>query len=265
MVTRDDAQDGHAAERRASRAAVTGAGVALVAALATAAPAAATPHALLRPTPAPIKPPTKTHGATLARILGVTRVRPQPGSGGTVTGLGPSTSYAHRPQNLLVLKSVQRDGRQWLKVLLPIRPNGSTGWVSRDQVVLSHTRYWITVKKRSRLVTVYRRGDVVRRSRAVIGARETPTPTGLAAIYEKNPQQGGSIGPWALSLTVMSNVLESFGGGPGRVAIHGRSGVYLQDELGSARSHGCIRINNIPVTWIARHVPAGTPVKITNR
>jgi lipoprotein-anchoring transpeptidase ErfK/SrfK len=32
--------------------------------------------------------------------------------------------------------------------------------------------------------------------------------------------------------------------------------------LGSARSHGCIRIDNDKVSWMAASVPAGTPVRI---
>jgi lipoprotein-anchoring transpeptidase ErfK/SrfK len=60
----------------------------------------------------------------------------------------------------------------------------------------------------------------------------------------------------------MSNVLESYGGGPGRVGIHGRAGESLKDPLGSARSHGCVRVDNDQIAWMAAHVPAGTPVRI---
>lgn len=58
------------------------------------------------------------------------------------------------------------------------------------------------------------------------------------------------------------HVLESFGGGPGRVAIHGREGASLSDPLGSGRSHGCVRISSRAVTWLARHAPPRTPVKV---
>ena len=109
-----------------------------------------------------------------------------------------------------------------------------------------------------------RNGRRLRRFRAVVGKAATPTPDGLAAIYEKDPQPDptGFLGPWALPLTILSNVLHNFGGGPGRVAIHGRDGASLLNPLGSAASHGCIRIDNGPVTWMAHHLPQGTPVKI---
>jgi lipoprotein-anchoring transpeptidase ErfK/SrfK len=163
-----------------------------------------------------------------------------------------------------VLDSAERAGRVWLEVLLPIRPTGRSGWIPRDNVVLRRTRWWIDVRLRSRRVTVYRDGRWLRSVHAVVGAPRTPTPRGLAAIYERNPQPDprAFLGPWALSLTALSHVLESYGGGPGRVAIHGRGGAALRDPLGSARSHGCIRVDSAAVDWLARRVPPGTPVRI---
>jgi hypothetical protein len=163
-----------------------------------------------------------------------------------------------------VLAAARHAGRDWVKLLLANRPNGSSGWVRLDAVVLGHTPYWIDVRTRTRQVTVYREGTRVRRVRAVVGMPRTPTPSGLAAIYERNrqPDANAFYGTWVLSLTALSNVLENFGGGPGRVGIHGRGGASIADPLGSARSHGCIRVTNANISWIAAHVPAGTPVDI---
>ena len=47
------------------------------------------------------------------------------------------------------------------------------------------------------------------------------------------------------------------------MGIHGRAGAGLLDPLAGARSHGCVRIDNGPVAWMAAHVPVGTPVRIT--
>jgi lipoprotein-anchoring transpeptidase ErfK/SrfK len=178
--------------------------------------------------------------------------------------LSTQTAWSGQPQTLLVLDAATRRGRAWVKLLLPVRPNGSAGWVPRDRVALRRTGYWIEVRTGARLVTVYREGERLRRFRAVVGAPGTPTPLGLAAVYERNrqPDPGGFLGPWAMPLTILSNVLEDYGGGPGRVGIHGRAGASLLDPLGSARSHGCIRIDNRHVSWMAAHVPAGTPVRI---
>ena len=57
-------------------------------------------------------------------------------------------------------------------------------------------------------------------------------------------------------------MLHNFDGGPGQVAIHGRGGASLLDPLGSARSHGCIRVDNSAVDVLAVDGAEGTPVQI---
>jgi lipoprotein-anchoring transpeptidase ErfK/SrfK len=211
-----------------------------------------------------VRPPSRRRGARTARIVSPTFARTRLKSRRRGHPVRTATSWSAQPQTLLVLDHATRDGREWVKVLLADRPNGSAGWVPRNKVVLGRTRFWIEVRTRSRRVTVYRDGRRVRRFRAVVGAPGTPTPHTLAAIYERNrqPDPGAFLGPWALSLTALSNVLENYGGGPGRVAIHGRAGASLRDPLGTARSHGCIRILNRHASWIARRVPVGTPVHL---
>jgi lipoprotein-anchoring transpeptidase ErfK/SrfK len=220
--------------------------------------------AVLRQAPPAIPGPTRARGATLAGVVVAAAARAHPGSGRRVWQVATQTGWSREPMVLLVLGSAIHNGRQWLHVLLPIRPAHSTGWIPRDNTTLLHTRYWITVDTRARTVTVARSGHVVHRYRAVVGKPSTPTPTGLAAIYEKDPQPDptGFLGPWALPLTALSNALRTFEGGPGRVAIHGRDATSLLDPLGTARSHGCIRIDNQPVNWLAHHVSQGTPVQI---
>jgi lipoprotein-anchoring transpeptidase ErfK/SrfK len=213
-----------------------------------------------------IAAPSRGGGATVAGIAVAAEARSRPGAGRRIWRVSTETSWASEPQVLLVLGSAIHEGRQWLRVLLPIRPDHTAGWIPRDNVVLLHTRYWVTVDKHARTVTVSGDGRQLHRYRAVIGKPATPTPDGLAAIWEKDPQPDRTafLGPWALPLTVFSNVLFNFGGGPGRVAIHGRDAASLENPLGSAASHGCIRIDNAPITWMAHHVPPGTPVQIRN-
>jgi lipoprotein-anchoring transpeptidase ErfK/SrfK len=211
-----------------------------------------------------VRAPSRRHGATVARVIAPTVARARLKRPRRRSPLSTQTSWSGQPLSLLVLDSATRRGRTWLKVLLPQRPNGSTGWIPRNRVVLARTRYWVDVRTGARVVTVYRDGKRVRRFRAVVGAPPTPTPHGLAAIYERNrqPYAGGFLGPWALPLTIHSNVLMSFGGGPGRVGLHGRAGASLRDPLGSARSHGCVRVDNHHVSWMAANLRAGTPVRL---
>ena len=214
---------------------------------------------------AAIAKPSRAHGAMLAGIVAPTAALARPGGGRRVWWVSTQTVWSGEPQVLLVLGSARHAGQLWLRVLLPIRPDGTSGWIPRNNVVLRSTRYWIEVDKHARLISVYRKGVLMRRFAAVIGKPATPTPDGLAAIYERDPQPdpNGFIGSWALPLTILSNVLYNFGGGPGRIAIHGRGGASLNDPLGSARSHGCIRTDNSSVAWLAGHVPQGTPVVIS--
>jgi lipoprotein-anchoring transpeptidase ErfK/SrfK len=223
------------------------------------APAAA--HALPasqdRQEPSRVAAPSRSHGSTVARVLTPTFARRQLASAEGALRVDAATAWSRQAQVLLVLGAATRGGREWVKVLLAKRPNGSAGWIPRERVALSRNDYWIEVHKRARQVTIYRAGRPLRRLRGVPGAPNTPTPVGLAAIYERNrqPNPRGALGPWALSLTSLSNALKSFAGGPGRIAIHG-------GPLGTAGSHGCIRVRNEDVSWMAARIPAGTPVDI---
>jgi lipoprotein-anchoring transpeptidase ErfK/SrfK len=131
-------------------------------------------------------------------------------------------------------------------------------------VRLTGTGWRVQLDVSARRVTVLHDGRPVRRFGAVVGAPSTPTPTGRFAVYEIDwqPDPLGFLGPAALHLTAHSGVLDDYGGGPGRVAIHGRGGASLQVPLGSAASHGCVRVDSFQAAWLARKLPIGAPVTI---
>jgi lipoprotein-anchoring transpeptidase ErfK/SrfK len=251
---------------------VCGAAIALVASTASATPPPVQhigPDRVQRSWPADAKPvavaaPSRTGGAMIARVVVGVHTRSKPDGGARGWYAGPATSMSHHPQSLLVLGSAEVKGQEWLKLLLPIRPDGSTGWVPRANVSLSTTQYWIRVVIDQRKVYVFDRGKLIHVDGAVVGKPSTPTPTGLAYIYEKDrqPNPKAFLGPWALPTSLLSDALRHFEGGPGRVALHGRAGASLLDPIGTAASHGCIRIDNSPIDWLAAHVPVGTPVYV---
>jgi lipoprotein-anchoring transpeptidase ErfK/SrfK len=226
--------------------------------------AAAAQDAPPAPEPFSVDKPSKARGATVARIVAPTLARRKLSSAKRRWRVGTQTAWSAQAQTLLVLEGATHDGRDWVKLLLANRPNGAAGWVPVDRVALSRTRYWVDVRTRSRRVTVYRNGKRVRRMRAVVGKPSTPTPHVLSAVYEINrqPNPRDFLGPWVLALTSFSEVLKNFGGGPGRVGIHGRAGASFRDPLGSARSHGCIRVDNRHISWMAAKLPLGTPVRM---
>ena len=82
----------------------------------------------------------------------------------------------------------------------------------------------------------------MRRFSAVVGNPSTPTPRGRFFIEEALALAPGAHGgPYALATSARSNVLQEFEGGPGQIALHGTDG--LSGALGTAVSHGCIRLS----------------------
>jgi L,D-transpeptidase catalytic domain len=179
----------------------------------------------------------------------------------------PAVGPADAPW-LLVLRARRDDqGRCWIRVRLPWRPNTAGAWVQAERVHLRPTRWRLTVSLAARRLVLRYGGRAVLRTRVVIGAPATPTPEGLFSIvgvWRWNP--GDFLGSYILPLTAHSPVLQEFGGGDGRVGIHGRGGASLLAPLGSLASHGCIRLPNEAIESIVRRVGAsglpGIPVRV---
>ena len=169
---------------------------------------------------------------------------------------------------LLVLDAARtRSGRCWVEVRLPSRPNNASGWVDASQVILRPNAWRIVVSTADRSLSVYRRGRLVRRVPVVVGKPSTPTPVGLFSIigaWASSPN--AFVGSWILALTAHSDVLQQFDGGDGTIGIHGRGGASLLDPLGSASSHGCIRVDNSSIDWLVGSIGAGAlpgiPVRV---
>jgi lipoprotein-anchoring transpeptidase ErfK/SrfK len=163
---------------------------------------------------------------------------------------------------LPVIKSTTRGGVRWLRVRAPGRPNGTKAWMVQSGTVRRQTSWSLVVRTSSRRVLVYRRGRLVRSLRAIVGKPSTPTPHGHFFVEESVRMLSGAAGgPFALALSARSNVLQEFEGGPGQIAIHGIAN--LGGRLGTAASHGCVRVSNRSVTWLITRIPAGAPVVIT--
>ena len=67
------------------------------------------------------------------------------------------------------------------------------------------------------------------------------------------PNPGGPYGTYAFGLSGRSNVLTEFAGGDGQIAIHGTNQPQL---VGTASSHGCIRVTNDVANQLARSATA---------
>ncbi len=157
---------------------------------------------------------------------------------------------------------VEEDQDDWLQVLLPVRPNGSTGWIRSAEVTLAANPFTIDIALADHRLVVHDGDEVVVDVPIGVGTSSTPTPGGKYYIKEllQPPDPNGSYGPYAYGLSGFSNVLDEFNGGDGVIGIHGTN---EPEAIGTDVSHGCIRMDNETITELAGMLPLGTPVHIT--
>ncbi len=150
----------------------------------------------------------------------------------------------------------------WVEVSLPVRPNGTTGWIAAGTVALSRNRFRIEVDVSDHHLLVHDADQVVVDTPVGIGTGATPTPIGSFYLIEllAPADPSGLYGPYAFGLSGYSETLASFNGGEGVIGIHGTND---PTSIGRDSSHGCIRVPNDTITYMASILPLGTPVVIT--
>nr|WP_238993183.1 L,D-transpeptidase [Nocardioides caldifontis] len=155
------------------------------------------------------------------------------------------------------LPVVERRGG-WSRVLLPSRPNGSTGWLRTKQVERRTSPYLIRVHLGSRTLELVDRGTTVGSWTVAVGAPGTPTPTGRTFLLGQLVDDSQSFSPVILPLGSHSDTLDTYGGGPGTVALHGWPDGSV---FGQAVSHGCVRVPADALDALSQ-VPLGTLVLV---
>ena len=150
---------------------------------------------------------------------------------------------------------------EWLRVQVPLRPNGSTAWIRAGEVRLTETRYQVEVAVEERRLTLWWAGRLVMDAPIAVGRPHTPTPTGDFYIESsaKRVEADPLYGVYALGLSGFSDVLHDFNGGEGRIGIHGTG---RPDLIGRAVTAGCIRLLDEHAEELSRRVPLGTPVRL---
>jgi lipoprotein-anchoring transpeptidase ErfK/SrfK len=169
----------------------------------------------------------------------------------------PATTEFGAPTVLLA------DARQgpWLHVLLPLRPNGSSGWVHRAGLDVRRLADAITVDLAARTLVWTRGGVVVLETPVAVGTDANPTPRGRFFVTDllQNEDPDGAYGPFAAGVAAHSDTLSDFAGGDGQIGLHGTDEPW---SIGQAASHGCVRVPNDAISAIATGVALGTPVTI---
>jgi hypothetical protein len=162
----------------------------------------------------------------------------------------------------LVLRVLEgREFDEWVRVELPVRPNGTAGWIKTHDFDFSVVDTRIEIALGERRLRAYNGEILIVDTPVVIGRSSTPTPLGTFFLNErlKRNNPAGAYGPWILGLSAFSETLAEFDGGIPVIAIHGTN----QPELvGQARSNGCVRVPNDSIEQMARALPLGTPVTI---
>lgn len=155
----------------------------------------------------------------------------------------------------------QRDG--WVQVQLPVRPNGSTGWLRAEDVALTATELHVEVSLSERRLVLRDGSRAVLDVPVGIGREDAPTPGGVYYVKEllQPPAPDGPYGAYAYGLSGFSPVLDSFAGGEGVIGIHGTND---PASIGSEVSHGCIRMRDEDVTRLVEEfgLPLGAPVRV---
>jgi hypothetical protein len=150
----------------------------------------------------------------------------------------------------------------WDRILLPTRPNRSTGWIylSGGGLRIASTAYRVEVSLTTYRLTILDAGHSLGTWTVADGAAGTPTPAGRTFLLASLAPQHPTYSPLILPLGAHSNTLTTYGGGPGTVGLHGWPDPAV---FGHAASHGCVRVPAAALRALSR-IPLGSPVMITS-
>jgi hypothetical protein len=196
-----------------------------------------------------------------ATLLRAVNARAKPSAGARVVTRLSKVTPEHVPHVVyLVAGTIDRNGRYWLKVQLPILPNGSMGWIPREAVegfrsVDTH----LFINRGSLRATLFRRGRAILRSIIGVGLPHWPTPAGRYYVRERLTGFTDPIyGVIAFGTNGRSAVLTDWPGG-GFIGVHGTNQPGI---LPGRVSHGCVRMPNRSISRLDRLMRVGTPVTI---
>jgi lipoprotein-anchoring transpeptidase ErfK/SrfK len=156
------------------------------------------------------------------------------------------------------------DNCKWLNVHLPVRPNGSTGWVKRDDVTVKEQDFHIDVFLDEFNLKAYQGDEVILDVPIGVAAENSPTPGGLYYTTELLKSSDPTYGPWAFGLSGFSEKYTTYNSGQGQLGLHGTD---QPEKIGTKVSHGCIRLKNEDIEKLVSAVQAasseqGIPVQV---
>jgi hypothetical protein len=197
-------------------------------------------------------------GASL--VLGAREAVPvyaEPGATEPIRSLQPTTILG----TTTVLTVLEGPRAGWARVMLPIRPNGSEGWVKTDGMAMFVVEGSLMVDLSDRTLSYRVGGSEVLSSEVGVGSSRNPTPTGRFFVTDSvtMADPDSPWGPHALGLSARSDTITEYNGGDGIIGIHGTNSPW---SIGQASSMGCVRVPNDVITTLHQMVVLGTPVEI---
>ena len=165
----------------------------------------------------------------------------------------------YRPQEMFAVGArTGTDGNPWYHISIPMRPNGTYGYVPASSVSLAPTQGAIKISLNRRTIDLYWKGKHVWHGKVAIGAPGRETPLGKYYVAARFvPYHDPFLGVFAVETSAYSKLTEWPGGGV--VGIHGTD---LPQLLGQAVSHGCVRVSNTTARHLRTLAPLGTPIWI---
>ena len=161
---------------------------------------------------------------------------------------------------LIIGEDEDAQGRVWYHIRLPVRPNGSTGWVRATDLTVGTVMYSMSIDLSDHRLDLYEAGRLKKSYPIGVGTVDNPTPPGEYYITIKmKPTKPNSIyGALAMGVSGFSDKLTNWPEG-GQLGIHGTND---PSSVGKDVSHGCIRLRNEDILDLSQYVAYGTPVSI---
>jgi hypothetical protein len=181
--------------------------------------------------------------------------------GRQVTEAGWLFSNPTSLDNPFVMLVTERRG-DYLQVQIPVRPDGTLGYVTVTDVQLDTMAQRLELDVSDRMLRFFDGDELVVETQVVVGKDETATPTGRFYITDRvvKDDPSGPYGPLVLATSAYSEQLDSFDGGAPVIAFHGTNKPEL---IGTAASNGCVRLPNDAVTAIGDRIQLGARVDIS--
>jgi hypothetical protein len=227
------------------------------------APAPTGEQAPATPAPARVSLSNERTTTTWAHPVAEAGIRVHPVAGSRAIAHTRLATEDGFPEVYMVLSTyTDAKGFVWVRLRIPARPNGRTGWVSREALGEFHVTHWmVVINLGARRLRAYYKGRLRMTAPVGVGKPSTPTPSGKFWIREifRLHDRSNPYWPYALGTSAYSRLTDWPGGGV--VGIHGDFGE--PQRIPGDPSHGCVRMHAHDLAWLAPRLQLGTPVHIT--